>query len=125
MTRIIFSVVCFFSLTSFSFFADEIDYGNCQSIQDVIERETQEITRSSLDSHELAQLYVSRGESYLLAAQFEKAVVDFQNARLYIEDSLNSETATIVVFRAAFGEVVCYDNLGMEEIHYNLSSNFK
>jgi hypothetical protein len=68
------------------------------------------------DSHdELAQLYVTRGESYLLDAQYEKAVEDFYVADSQTEYVCNIANAMIVAFRTAFGLAVCYDNLGMQE----------
>ncbi|MEK7340159.1 MAG: hypothetical protein AABZ92_05560 [Verrucomicrobiota bacterium] len=96
--------------------ASEIDYNNCESIQDVLMRETQEIIIIHPDDHEeLAQLYVSRGETYLLDAQYERAIEDFQNANSHIELSGDVDAAMIIAFRTAFGEVVSYDNLGMNE----------
>lgn len=43
--------------------------------------ETQEIANTNPDDHDkLAELYVLRGESYLLNTQYERAIEDFQNA---------------------------------------------
>ena len=96
--------------------AGEINYEGCQSLEDVIARETIEIANTiPYDYEELAQLYVSRGESFLLNSQFDKAVEDFQIAYSYIGNSGNPNTDLMVAFRASFGEVVCYDNLGMPE----------
>ncbi len=83
MGRIAFLVVFSCMLVSVVSYASEMDYGNCGSIQDVIAQETQEITGAHPADHdELAQLYASRGESYLLNAQYDKAVEDFQSAIL-------------------------------------------
>ena len=115
MDRIVFLMTCFCVAIAASY-SNEIDYSNCESIQDVIVRETREIADTNpADHEELAQLYVSRGESYLLDAQYEKAVEDFRNANSHLGHSRNIDSAMIVAFRAAFGEVVSYDNLGMQE----------
>lgn len=96
--------------------ANQIDYGNCRSIQEVIARETQEISTTHFADHdELVQLYVSRGESYLLDAQYDKAIEDFQSANAHIRHCQHVDIAMVVAFRVAFGEVVSYDNLGMTE----------
>jgi hypothetical protein len=109
-------MACFCTVIGISCAASEIDYSNCGSIRDVIERETQEISSTDPSDHdELAELYVSRGESYLLDAQYDKAAEDFQNANFHIGNCRNASSAMVVAFRAAFGEVVCYDNLGMQE----------
>lgn len=97
-------------------YSDEISYRNCQSIDDVIARETQEISNTPTYDHvELAELYVSRGESYVLNAQYEKAIEDFQSANFYFSNFQNINAALIIAFRAAFGEVVSYDNLGLQQ----------
>jgi len=116
MYRIAFLMVCLCILAGVSSHSGEIDYSNCESIRDVIERETREISSiDPADHDELAQLYVSRGESYLLDAQYHKAVEDFQHANSHIGNCRNVDAAMVVAFRAAFGEVVSYDNLGMQE----------
>lgn len=103
-------------IISIAICANEIDYSNCKSMQDVIARETEEISDTNPCNHdELAQLYTSRGESYLLVAQYEKAIEDFQKADYHIGHFQNIDAAMIVAFRVAFGEVVGYDNLGMQE----------
>jgi hypothetical protein len=102
-------------------YANEIEDHHFSSMQDVIDRETQEI--ASVDPthyEELAQLYVSRGESFLLDAQYEKAIEDFQNARRCLKEGSNVDIAIITAFRATFGEVIIgevisYDNLEMQE----------
>jgi tetratricopeptide (TPR) repeat protein len=116
MCRLLFLIICFCVIAGISSYAGETDYSSCESIQDMIERETRKISSvSSLDNDELAQLYVSRGESYLLDAQYEKAIEDFQIANSIIGHSRNLELAMAVAFRATFGEVVSYDNLGMDD----------
>lgn len=96
--------------------ASEISYGNCGSIQEVISLETQEIFATCLSDHdELAQLYVSRGESYLLNAQYDKAAEDFHTAAFHAGCCRDVDSAIIVAFRVAFGKVIAYDNLGMAE----------
>lgn len=96
--------------------ADEIDYNNCQSIQDAIAIESQEITRTHFADHDqLSQLYVSRGESYLFDAQYEKAIEDFDTASYHIGYSQNVKDSMATGFRAAFGKVVSCDNLGLHE----------
>jgi hypothetical protein len=116
VSRIAFLVFFFCMLISIASYANEIDYSNCTSIQEVIARETQEISVTHPADHdELAQLYVSRGESYLLDAQYDKAVEDFQNANFHIGYCRDVDAAKVVAFRTAFGEVVSYDNLGMAE----------
>jgi len=116
MDRIISMIFCFCVGMGLSCHANEIDYTNCKSIQDAIARETREIQNTNpADHEELAQLYVSRGESHLLDAQYEKAVEDFQNANSHLGYSHNVDATMIVAFRVSFGEAVSYDNLGMTE----------
>jgi hypothetical protein len=116
MGQTMFLVAYFCIAIGFSSYATEIDYTKYKSIQDVIARETQEIHNiSSADHEELAQLFVSRGESYLLNAQYENAIEDFHNAKSHLGYSHNVDTAMVIAFRAALGETVSYDNLGMTE----------
>ncbi len=116
MGRIAFLMAFFAILISTVSYANELDYSNCGSIREAIARETQEISATHPADHdELAQLYVSRGESYLLDAQYDKAIEDFQSANSHIGHCRNVDAAMFVAFRAAFGEVVSYDNLGMAE----------
>ena len=116
MGRIMFLIACLCITISFASYANEIDYSNCGSIQDVIARETQEIQNTNPSDHEeLSQLFVSRGESYLLDVQYEKAVEDFQNANSHLGFSHDVEAGMVIAFRVALGEVVSYDNLGMTE----------
>jgi hypothetical protein len=109
-------LLAFFSIliTSILSYAKEIDYSNCGTIHEVIAREAQEISNTPPADHdELAQLYTSRGESYLLSAQYEKAAEDFQHASSLLGYCHNMDNALMIAFRVAFGEVVSYDNLGM------------
>lgn len=116
MNLIAFLGVCVCWMVGIATYANEIDYRNCESIQDIIAIETQEIADTNPADHdELAQLYVSRGESYLLDAQYEKAVEDFQNANSHLGYSLDVDASMMVAFRVAFGEAISYDNLGMQE----------
>ncbi|MBP9842235.1 MAG: hypothetical protein KBC64_07445 [Simkaniaceae bacterium] len=107
----------FFSVLICSYlFSIDIDYSHCESIQDVITLETQHLAIIDCADHDtLAQLYVSRGDSYLIAMQYKDAAEDFRCANLCLGQSLDIELAKTVAFRAAFGEVVSYDNLGMQE----------
>lgn len=94
--------------------AYEIDYSSCTSLQDAVFKETEEINYANPSNYPLlAQLHVSRGESYLLNAQYEEAVTDFKNANSYI--GYGGEEDIVTAFRIAFGEVISYDNLGMHE----------
>jgi tetratricopeptide (TPR) repeat protein len=116
MSRIVLLIVCLCMATVFECSAQAIDYGKCQSIEDVISKESEEIEHMSPSDHdELAYLYVSRGESHLLNAQYEKALDDFQNANSHLRYSRDAKTLMSVAFRAAFGEVIGYDNLGLYE----------
>jgi hypothetical protein len=106
--------------------ASEINYSNCISIQDVIERETEEIIITPENEHdELVQLYVSRGESYLLNSQYVKAIEDFQKSDSHLAFCQDIKAALIVAFRVAFGQVVSYDNLGMIEQTQQALENLK
>lgn len=96
--------------------ANRIDETTCNSIQGMIERETREIAHTPSTHHEkLAELYTNRGESYLFNKQYEKAVQDFQNGLSHIGYFRDISTAAVIAFRATFGEVISYDNLGMHE----------
>jgi len=96
--------------------ANVIDYNGCQSIQDAIAIESQEITRTHFADHDqLSQLYVSRGESYLFDAQYEKAIEDFDAASYHIGYSQNNNDLMATAFRASLGKVVSCDNLGLHE----------
>ncbi len=114
MNKIISLVACFCMTAGVAASAGEIDYSHCESLQDVIAKETCEIAdTNSVDHDELAQLYVSRGESHLIGAQYEKALEDFQCAYSHLEHSRDSEAAEAIAFRATFGEVISCDNLGL------------
>jgi hypothetical protein len=98
-------------------YAAEKDYVHCYSIQDAIVRETNEITCAYFADHnDLSQLYVSRGESYLLDGQYEKAIDDFEAAHYHLGYSQNAEDSMPVAFRAALGKAVSCDNLGRHEL---------
>lgn len=102
----------FFSICS----ANELYYGDCKSLEEVINRETQEINSTDFtDANELAQLYVARGESYLLCRNYRNAIKDFQNSYFYLEKLQNFRDVEVIAFRIAFGEAVSYDNLNMQE----------
>lgn len=62
----------------------------------MIEKETQEILSARQD--ELAHLYVARGESYLLDAQYDKAIKDFQIANSHIGYCRDVDSALGVAF---------------------------
>lgn len=97
-------------------YASLMDYGHWGSIQETIERETQEISSTCHSDHnELAELYVSRGESYLLDAQYDRAFEDFQAANSHLKHCQNTDKTFLIGFRSILGEVVCYDNLGMKD----------
>lgn len=100
----------------FAYSAHAIDYSTCRSINDVISKETEEIDYMHPADHEgLAQMYVSRGESYLINKDFGRALMDFQKAYSHLEYALDEETLLTIAFRATLGEIVSYDNLGMHE----------
>ena len=116
MNKIKFIITCFLVLVGIASNANETDYSVYESIQDAISKETLEIANcDSSDYEELSQLYVSRAESYLLNSQYEKAIEDFQNAYSQLQYSSSHDFNRIITFRVAFGEAVCYDNLGMKE----------
>jgi hypothetical protein len=113
--------IIFFIIASLVFiyeipYANEIDYKSCQSIDDVIERESLEILNTEIGNHdELAWLYISRGESYLLGAQYEKAIQDFLLADFHSSFMFNIDNIVMIGFRSAFGKAVSYDNLDIQE----------
>ncbi len=116
MTRVILIIALFCIGISIRLQASVINYSECRSLQDAIARETLEITSIDQDNYqELADLYVSRGESYLLDSQHEKAIEDFQKAIFYLEYSSDPDAANFTIFRALFGLVICYDNLNLDE----------
>lgn len=91
-------------------------YETCHSTAELIYLETQAIASTpSTNLDELAKLYVSRGESYMLCFQNEKALDDFEKALFYVEYSTDEILKWGVVFRALLGKVVCYDNLDIQE----------
>lgn len=114
MNRTSFFIYFIFVTIGITSYANEINYNTCKTLEEVIIRETEEIAATDLgDFHELAQLYVSRGESYLLHGQYEKAIEDFKQVDCYLENDI--DPAMIIAFRTAFGKVVSYDNLGMQQ----------
>ena len=116
MNKVILVVACLSFLVGLKCFSDEIDYADCKTIEDVITRETEEIRNiQTIDHDELAQLHASRGESYLLSAEYEKALKDFQAACSEIKMSNDVESSMFVGFRILLGAAVCYDNLGMKD----------
>jgi len=91
-------------------------YEDCKSIEEVISKETEIIISTPPADHDaLATLYVSRGESYLLSAEYEKALRDFETALLHLYYSTDQDSRFAIAFRAMFGEVFSYDHLGMQE----------
>lgn len=107
-------LICLWQMTVTA--ANAIDYNHCHSIEDIIDRETQEIACTHFGDHdELSRLYVSRGESYLCDAQYEKAKDDFDAASYHIGYAQNIQDAKVVTFRAIFGKVVSCDNLGLND----------
>lgn len=113
-------LVVFLSL-GFAFYstishAKEINYQDCETFEEAIEKETREIDETQQNNHdELSQLYVSRGESYLLNCEYEAAINDFQRAEFHRYKSKDQKASQIVGFRVALGSIVCFDNLGMTE----------
>lgn len=97
-------------------FAANLDYTNCQSLEDVIILETLQIKDSHpLDHENLANLYTCRGESYLLNDQYKNAIEDFKIANSHLGYSTNSDRDMILAFRGVFGASIGYDKLGMQE----------
>src|SRR5689334_23136608 len=114
MHRILILLICIWVIMVTR--VNAIDYIHCHSIEDAIVRETEEIACTHFANHdELSQLYVSRGESYLFDAQYEKAIDDFDAASYHIGYSQDFKDADAVAFRAAFGKVVSCDNLGLHD----------
>ncbi len=69
-----------------------ITYQDCESVVDVISKETKAITAiNPADHDELAKMHVSRGESYMLSEQSEKAIEDFEKALFHAEYSSDVE----------------------------------
>lgn len=114
MNRTVFLIYLFFIIIFTTSCANEINYNICRTLQEVIIRETQEIAATNpANFHELAHLYVARGESYLLNRQYQQAIEDFKQVDCYLEHNIDS--TRIIAFRNAFGKVVSYDNLGMQQ----------
>jgi tetratricopeptide (TPR) repeat protein len=93
----------------------EQDYHLFNSIDEVIEYETGAIKRIVAETNEeLAEYYISRGESYLISNQFEQALVDFQTAYELASDC-NERVQPILVFRSLFGIAFASDESDSEE----------
>jgi hypothetical protein len=97
----------------------EINFMSFNSIDEIIEFETAEISKINSEDYEgIADAYASRGESLLLIDHFEEALADFQNSyefgiKLCAE---KSATSTEIIFRALFGQAIAYANLN--ELEY-------
>jgi hypothetical protein len=90
--------------------ANGTDNKNYLSIQDIIAKETQEIAHTHFADHDqLSEFYVSRGESYLFVAQYEKAIEDFDRANFHIAYSQNTKDSKVTAFRVALGKVISCD----------------
>ena len=116
MDRIVLFIASLFCLIGSKCLATEIDYNACNSLEEVIAKETIEIGKTSTaDFAELAHLHVSRGESYMLAGSYEKALRDIQEGYAYGQKCDDRETLIAVALNGSFCEIIIYDNLGMTQ----------
>lgn len=116
MKQLLFFTGCLCAALGMKCWGIEISHAHCRSIEEVISLETEKISNTH-PTHiaELAEAHVSRGESYLLNTQYDKAIADFEHAHRYLSSPSSVKTAMQLVFRIAFAEAICYDNLGMLE----------
>lgn len=116
MGRLLCLIMSLFIVAFNASYADEINYSNCQSLQDVIVQETREIQNTNLAEHkELAHLHMLRAGSYTLAGASAEALDDIQTA--YTHGRYCNDWATLVevALNGSFFEVLNYDKLKMTE----------
>jgi len=86
------------------------------SLEDMIAEESQAIVLTNPYNYDtLADLYVSRGESYLLSQNFEKACEDFTTAKELLIFCTDPRNTSALAFRATFGQAIGYDGLEARE----------
>lgn len=104
---------------------EEINYESFDSLQEVIEFETSQISQAdSNDPAMLADMYISRGESYLLGDQNDLALQDLQTG-YEIAKASNSEDARPIFFRCLFGLAIANGNIGNLEEVYAIGESMK
>lgn len=107
MNWVVFPIRTVFALFIFSIsFAVtlEIDYTSCKNIQEIIKLETDLILKNKKnDIDSLANLHISRGETYLLNGQIEDAINDFYIVYMFLDKIKNNK---IIKFRLLFNEIL-------------------
>lgn len=79
------------------------------SLESLVEQETFQIDNtSSSEAHILSDLYCSRGESYLLLGEDQKAFADFRKAYIHALNCTEKNIKTSLTFRSAFGAFLVY-----------------
>jgi hypothetical protein len=97
-----FVVSCFLIIGSVFAFGGE--YKHETRLLQVIEQESAAISNASeFQSERLADLYASRGESYLVLGKDKEAIEDFQTAHLYAQRCSNPEEMAPLIFRSLLG----------------------
>lgn len=108
-------LVIFFALLASPNLSADVDYSLFNSIEELIDYETKVIfSHASYDYIGKSRAHVSRGESYLISDQAEKALIDFLEAYELSFSSSNEEERFEIVFRSLFGMIIAYSNLDME-----------
>lgn len=91
----------------------DINYESCTCIQDVLNYETRLILECDQDNVDhLVDLYISRGETYMINGQFSDAVDDFFIAYVFLEKVKND---ALLRFRLLFNEIMWHAFMGDEK----------
>jgi len=99
-------------------FSEEINYGMFSSFEELISYETNQILFfHSEDFEALSNAYINRGESYLIAGNYNLAIEDLKNG-YEVAELCNSDVKTALCLRSLLGLVFSYGIMDeMEEFH--------
>ncbi len=78
-------------------------------------KELRSIVPERQEEGKLAPLYTARGESYLVSGLYAQAVADFEAGYDQLVSSWVGFYSDALLFRIFLGEVIAYDQLGMED----------
>ena len=97
----------FFSSSCYGY---NVDISLFNSMEEVIGFETSYIL-NAFSPEDLSDAYASRGESFLLSGQLEKAIEDFRKAYDFGTAIDDREEWLSSIFRALFGQALTYGQL--------------
>lgn len=124
MKRVIslFFLCCLVSFLS----AEEIDYGQFKTFEELIQFETAVISHAEINNDPfISECYLNRGESYLLDGQIDKALEDFQKGRELQAKVFTIKDQEKIEFRSLLGMSISLAILNEAESVYALSPHLQ